>query len=114
MEFAAANSPTPKGRCNHELNFLAWQPWDGPRSLDLPAKARVRLSLQWREPHDPDYFLRPREPDYYRLPLAQMRLVVLRQRDPEGKTKPADTFDVVAPSLFLPERLAHVSNSSVY
>jgi hypothetical protein len=114
MEFAAANTPTPKGRWNHELNFLAWQPWDGPRSLDLPAKARVRLSLQWREPHDPDYFLRPREPDYYRLPLAQLRLVVLRQRDPEGKTKPADTFDVVARSLFLPERLAHVSNSSVY
>jgi hypothetical protein len=114
MEFAAPTAATPKGRWNHELNFLAWQPWNGERVLDLPAKARVRLSLQWREPHDPDYFLRPREPDFYRQPLAQLRLTVLRQRDPDGKVLPADSFDVVARSLFLPERLAHVSHSSVY
>src|SRR5262249_38750950 len=85
MEFASPTTPLKPGRWSHELNFIAWQPYQGKQALDLPAGARVRVSLQWREPHDPDYFVRVSQRDVYRRPLADLSLTVLRQRDPEGK-----------------------------
>ena len=47
-------------------------------SGELPAKARLRVTVQWREPHEPSFFGDPGDP--YRLnPLAALRLMVLRQ-----------------------------------
>lgn len=114
MEFAPPEAPLRGGRWTHELSFLAWQPWSAEQTLDLPTGATLRLSLQWREPHDPDYFFRPDEPDVYRKPLAALRLVVLRQRDPAGKSLPADDFEVVARSGVLPERLDNFPNCATY
>ncbi|HYT91603.1 MAG TPA: S8 family serine peptidase, partial [Gemmataceae bacterium] len=102
-----------RGRWTNELNFLGWQPFAGPLSPELPAGSRVRCSLQWREPHDKDFFIRPGD-DPYLNPLAKLRLVVLRQRDAEGKTLPADDLEVVTRSSGLPQRLDNQPNSSTY
>src|SRR5262249_52336139 len=101
------------GRWSNEVNFLAWQPYQGDAKPELPEKARLRVTLQWREPHDPDYFL-PEEGDPYRQPLASMRVQLLRQRDPEAKKLPGDSFELIARSTGLPERLEHLPGSSVY
>jgi hypothetical protein len=108
MEFIAWSTSLPPGDWTRDLAFLAWQPFAGPRTPDVPAKTRLRVSLQWSEPHDPDYYARPGEEDYYLQPLARLRFVVLRQRDPAGKTMPADAFEVVARS---PERAVRLQNS---
>lgn len=123
MEFAAAESPPRKGLWTRELNFLGWQSHGKAPSADLPAKTRLRLSMQWREPHDPDYQPRPGEPDEYLYPLARLRLVLLRQRDPDGKKLPADDLEVVAysndfssspPRLWPTQRLLNQSTFAVY
>jgi hypothetical protein len=114
LQFAEPGTPLPKGRWTSELNLLAWQPYQGEAQPDLPDKAHLRATLQWREPHDPDYYVRPGEDDPYLRPLAMLRLVLLRQRDPEGKVAPADAFDVVARTTGLPMRLAHLPGSALY
>jgi hypothetical protein len=112
MEFSAADKPLPKDRWTSELNFLSWQPVKGEKTLDIPAKTRIRVSIQWREPHDPDVAKDADDP--YRTPLATLRLVLLRQLDPAGKTRPADDLEVVGQSVGLPQRLDNASNSATY
>ncbi|MCS7047281.1 MAG: hypothetical protein NZO58_13060, partial [Gemmataceae bacterium] len=114
MEFAELNGPLPPGSWTSELNFLAWQPHGGPPTANLPENTTLRCSLQWREPHDPDYFLSEGGHDEYRKPLAPLTLVLLRQRDPDGKTVAADMFDLVARSRPLALRLDHQPTGSVY
>lgn len=114
MQFTADDVPLPKGRWSNEVNFLAWQLYQGDAKPELPAKAKVRLTLQWREPHDPDYFLRSDERDEYRKPLAQLRLQLLRQRDPDTKALAADLFELVAHTSALAERIEHLPAGSVY
>jgi hypothetical protein len=111
MEFSPPNSPLPAGVWTPELSFLAWK-HDGT-SASLPAGARLRVSLQWREAHDGRY-LQVGE-DLYREPLARkMRLLVLRQVDPEGKNQPADDMEVVAQSSGLPQRLSQTASGATY
>src|SRR5205823_1438207 len=94
-----------------ELNFLKWLPFaEGGEK----GEARLRLSVQWREPHDPDYFFRPDELDRYRSPLASLLLVVLRQRDPSGKVLPTDDFEPVAVSFSKAQRLDNRPSFSTY
>jgi hypothetical protein len=114
LAFLPPGAPLPAGLWTSDLAFLAWQPYGGPRSPDLPAKTRVRVSVQWTEPHDPDYFFRRGEPDLYLQPLARLRLTVLRQRDPSGKKLPADDFDAVARTAERPQRLDNTPGSSTY
>jgi hypothetical protein len=114
LEFAPPGTPLPAGRWTAELNFLGWQPFEAAATPDLPDGTKVRVSLQWREPHDPSLFFRPGTPDLYRQPLAELRLVILRQRDPQAKTLPADDFEVVARSSGWPQRLANHPASSSY
>ncbi len=114
MEFAPPGYRLPKGQWSTELNFLAWQPYGQARQPDLPAGARVHLSLQWREPHDPDYFAVSGGEDFYRKPLADLRLSLLRQRDPSAQALPADAFDLVAVTSGIPERLEHKPEGSIY
>ncbi len=118
MEFAPE---VPKGArgddaapWSNELAFLSWQPHNHPIQKDLTPGVTLRLTLQWREPHDPDYFLKPGEEDFYRKPLAQLRLLLLRQRDPGAAKLPADAFEVVARSADLPQRLEHMPGGSIY
>lgn len=104
----------PKDRWTSEVNFLAWQPHLDERKPELPEKTKLRLTMQWREPHDPDYYLPAEDDDLYRKPLANLRLQLIRQRDPERKKLPADSFELVARSGDWPERLEHHPNGSVY
>jgi hypothetical protein len=118
MEFAAPDTKLREDRWTRELNFLAWQPFGKGRTLDLPAGARLRVSVQWREPHDPS--LLRRGEDLYRQPLARLRLVLLRQRDPSGKRLPTDDMEEVAHTMGygdrygLPQRLANGPSSATY
>jgi hypothetical protein len=112
MEFAPPEAPLRPKRWTSELNFFGWQPVGGKPVPELPDNAVVRVSVQWREPHDPEY----QEPgaDVYRRPLATLRLVVLRQPDPEGEKRPADDLEVVAWSSGLPQRLDNDPRSATY
>jgi hypothetical protein len=113
MKFTDDDTKLPKDRWSNEINFIGWQPYGGEFKADLPEKARLRVTLQWREPHDPDYY-QPDEIDHYRRPLAELRLQLVRQRDAETKTLPGDSFELVARSMGLPERIEHLPGGSVY
>ena len=47
-------------RWTEELNFIGWEPVNGKAELDLPAKAALRITLQWQEAHDPEFMRRAR------------------------------------------------------
>jgi hypothetical protein len=112
LEFASRANQLRKERWTKELNFLAWQPHGKEVSLDLPAKVKLCLSIQWREAHDPLLFESGN--DSYRRPLANLQLVVLRQRDPSGTRLANDDLEVVARSVGLPQRLENQPNSAIY
>jgi hypothetical protein len=112
MEFAAPRARLKPGRWSPELNFLGWQPFKGKPTGELPEKATVRLTLQWREAHDPAYVQLPEDP--YRLPLANLRILLLRQRDPTGTRLPADEMEVAAYSVGPPLRIQNLPNSATY
>ena len=112
MEFATPNISIRTQRWTRELNFLGWQEGQGDPRAELPAGARVRVSVQWREPHDPEFGQRGE--DIYRMPLAAVRLAILRQRDPSGTKLPADSMEVVALSPLLPHRLENLPGTAVY
>jgi hypothetical protein len=113
MEFADPARPLPDDLWTPELDFLSWQPPRGPAVADIPAGARIRLSLQWREAHDPLYAQTGEDP--YRLPLARnLRLVLLRQLDPTGSRQPSDDLEVVAQSVGLPQRLDASPSAATY
>jgi hypothetical protein len=112
MEFAPPEEPLRPGKWTPELNFLGWQPFGRPQAPELPAGARVRLSVQWTEPHDPEFF-GPGE-DLYRRPLADLRLMVLRQRDPSGTKLPADDLEVTARTLGVPQRIDSRPEGATY
>jgi hypothetical protein len=114
MEFRAVQDPMKAGEphpapWDFSLNFLKWQSADGKQTFELPANTRLRISVQWREAHDSSLTERD-----YRRPLAALRLVLLRQLDPSGKTRPADDFQRIARSLGPPLRIETTPNSAVY
>jgi hypothetical protein len=127
MEFVPPGTRLPEDVWTPELNFLSWRPSpvadapgsprrtpaaNAPASPAVPANARLRVSLQWREAHE-GLYARLGE-DLYREPLARLRLVMLYQPDPTGAARPADDLEIVAQSAGLPQRLDHTANSAVY
>ena len=112
MEFADPRAPLPPGAWDREINFLAWQPSEGKQAKLLPAGTKVRVSLQWYEAHAAEY-ARPGE-DPYRPPLADLRLVVLSQPDPEGLKRPAEDLVVVTESFGLPQRIHNRPDGATY
>ncbi len=85
MEFAPPGQPLPANLWTPELNFLSWRTTAGKGSADIPAGTRLRITVQWREAHDPLYARLGEDP--YREPLARgLRLVLVRQLDPAGDT----------------------------
>lgn len=114
LKFTDDLKPLPMGRRSNDVNFLGWSPYQGDAKPDLPEKTRVRITMQWREPHDPDYYLSAGDEDHYRKPLANLKLQLIRQRDPEGKALPPDAFDLVKRTAGWPERIEHLPSSSVY
>lgn len=113
MEFDDPQKPLPPERWTSELNFLSWQPAKGKPTDEIPAGARLRISLQWREAHDPLYAQTGEDP--YRQPLARnMRIFLLRQLDPSGKKQPADDMEIVAQSVDAGFRLSATPNAATY
>ena len=112
MEFAEPKTPLAKGQWSHEYDYVKWQAATGEEVLDLPANVKLRLSVQWREAHDP-FYLKIGE-DRYREPLARLRLVLVQQLDPTGQRQPSDDLQVIAESVGLPERLYAQPNSATY
>ncbi len=111
MELNAPDTRLPPGGWTRELNFLGWEA-GGKTGRDLPANARVRISLQWKEAHDPVPVRAGEDP--YREPLNKLRLVLLHQFDPDGKARPADDLSVVAQSAGTPQRLVQAANFATY
>lgn len=111
MEFAPLNTSLSKERWTSELNFLGWQPINATPTAELPQGKRIRISLQWREAHDPSLWT---VGDVYREPLAPLTLLVLRQTDPAGKTRGADELDLVAKTTAPALRLDNAPNSATY
>jgi hypothetical protein len=109
MEFNAPNELLQPERWTPEMNFLAFRPHGGVNTADLPEKARVRITIQWREPHD----WRVAE-DEYREPIVFLGLMLLRQRDPNGDKVSADEMELMARSEGLPERLHIDPNFGIY
>jgi hypothetical protein len=108
MEFESADEPLRPGRWSRELNFLSTHS-DGKEVLDLTAGAKVRISIQWREPHDPMLS----EQDY-RVAVAPLRLQLVKQRDPSGEKYASDELDLIAESEGLPSRLHIEPEFAVY
>src|SRR5262249_20399710 len=112
MEFAAPDIPLHAGRWTAELNFIGWQAGSAAPTPDLPAGTTMRIGLQWREPHDAEFSADP--PDPYRLPLARLSLLFLRQRDPTGRQLPTDALEVVGRSTSVPQRLENEPDAATY
>ncbi|VTS06154.1 S8/S53 family peptidase [Tuwongella immobilis] len=112
MEFAPEAAKLPQDRWSRELNFLGLRGPDGQTSLDLPANARVRITMQWREPVDPTF---PDPNDQaYRRPLADLRMLLLQQRDPKGETVSSDDLSIAGVTLGQPTRLLKLNEATVY
>jgi hypothetical protein len=104
----------------HDLNYLLWQPhpWLQGAATNLyydhlPGKTVVRLTLQWREAHAPEW-KQPDSDDYYRQAISPFRIVVLKQRDPTGQLLPVDTFEVVARSQGWADRVEDHPRYGIY
>jgi len=54
MEFIPPGAPLKPGRWSPELNFLAFRSDRDADAPDLPAGTRLRITIQWREAHDPE------------------------------------------------------------
>jgi hypothetical protein len=113
FEFAPPDTRPPQGLWTTEINFLHWLTANGQRSFDLPAGAKVRLTFQWTEAHDPSVSDIP-GPDLYRVPLADLRLLVLRQRDPSGMKVSNDDFNVIAQTEPLPQLIERHRSWATY
>jgi hypothetical protein len=112
MEFAGPDEKLAQGSWSRELNFLAWRSPDRKVSAELPAGSRIRVTFQWREAHDPTLLATGVDP--YREPLSTFRLLLLRQFDPTGATRPSDDLEVVAQSDGAPRRLDQTPSSATY
>ena len=108
MEFASPDEDLKPARWSRELNFLSVR-GDGKDVLDLVSGSKIRISVQWREPHDPSIA----EVDY-RVPVAPLKLQLVKQRDPNGEKYASDEIDLVAESEGLPSRLHIEPNFAVY
>ena len=106
MEFTGS-STIPAKRWTPELNFFQYAAADGTTVASLPKDLRVRVSVQWREPHNENAFL-PVEPAFL------LRLRLLKQVDPDAKSHATDDFVEVARSLGTPIRLASTNGSGTY
>lgn len=107
MEFAPKMSmPTPFS-WTRELNFLTMIGADGKPTDTLANSAKIRVSVQWREPRDPDTDLTGNAAFPFTLKL-------LRQIDPTGAKTATDEFAVVAQTVGAPTHIQRTFSAGVY
>jgi hypothetical protein len=92
MEFAPAQAPLPLANWSPEMNFLGVQSATGETTPDIPAGAKLRFTMQWREPLDPNLPAADR-------PAYPVVLRVFRQLDPAGAKQPSDEMAEAARSV---------------
>ena len=107
MEFASLDSPLPEGNWTPEMNFMGLRTERGTVSPDLPAGARLRLTMQWREQRDPNI-------PSVDLPTYPLVLRVFRQIDPNGEKRPSDEMVEDARSAGGPYPLVRTPTYVVY
>ncbi|MCE9564804.1 MAG: hypothetical protein K8U57_22450 [Planctomycetes bacterium] len=83
MEFAPPDQKLPPMNWSADMNFVGFQSPTGETVADLPAGAKVRFTIQWREPTDPNF------PTVDR-PSFPVVLRLFRQLDPKGEKIPSD------------------------
>jgi len=109
MEFLQPDEKPRAGRWSTELNFLAFRNPEQRDEPDLPKDARIRVTVQWREPHDPGI-----SEVEYREPIAPLNLRLLHQRDPDAANLATDELEEMARSEGLPDRLHYEANYGIY
>jgi hypothetical protein len=107
MEFATPGSPIPRGGWARDLNFLAARGADGGLSPGLAKDTKVRLTIQWRETHDPTAYGGQDS-------IFPLSLRVFRQLDPEGKVRASDELREVARSAGRPFQVVTEPTFGVY
>ncbi len=107
MEFAAPGAPVGSDEWTNELNFLSVRGPDGTITPNLPAGAKVRLTVQWRETHDPTGYGGSNA-------IFPLTIRVFRQLDPEGKVRASDELREVARPVGGPYRLYAEPSYGVY
>lgn len=107
MEFAAPDTKRAPGTWSPEANFLALVGADGKPTETLPAGSKIRVSVQWREPRDPDTDLTGQAAFPFTLKL-------LRQIDPTGEKVATDEFTVVAQTVGPPTHVQRTFAAGVY
>jgi hypothetical protein len=107
MEFATPALRIPAGEWNRELNFLGTRLPDGTTSAALAAGAKVRLTIQWRETHDPTGYGGQDS-------IFPITLRVFQQLDPEGKVRASDDLKEIARSNGGPYRIYAEPTFGVY
>jgi hypothetical protein len=107
LEFAPSTTALAKNRWTRELNFLKYLPTNGETTPVLPAGTKLRISLQWREPHNRNAYLNSE-------PVYPLRLRLLKQVDPEAQAHSTDDFIEVGRSMGLPVRLLKTPGSGTY
>jgi hypothetical protein len=89
MEFGSQTQALPAGSWTPEMNFLGFQSPTGETVADLPAGAKLRFTMQWREPLDPNF-------PSVEQPVYPAILRIFRQLDPNGEKRPSDEMAEVA------------------
>ena len=107
MEFLGAEQALPAKRWTRELNFLQYKANTAKPTGVVPAGTHLRITVQWREAHNPDVVLTTE-------PVQEIQLRLFRQLDPEGKTYRSDELVEVARSVGIPVRLELTAGSGVY
>lgn len=108
MEFVPPSVALKSDRWSRELNFLSTQA-NGKSTIDMTNGTKVRISIQWREPHDPTL-----DEIDYRTAVAPLKLQLVKQRDPSGEKFASDEIDLIAESEGLPSRLHFEPEFAVY
>lgn len=106
-EFAPPGVPLPKGEWTRELNFLATRADDGAVTPALKAGTKVRLTVQWRETHDPTAYGGT-------AAVFPLTVRVFQQLDPEGKARASDELKEVARPVGGPYRLVAEPTYGIY
>jgi len=107
MEFASGSVPARPDEWTRELNFLATRAADGTVSPALTAATKIRLTVQWRETHDPTAYGGADA-------IFPLTIRVFKQLDPEGKTRASDELREVARPVGGPYRLVSTPTYAVY
>jgi hypothetical protein len=107
MEFAPPGQPLPAGSWTPEMNFLGVQSQTGQKDQTIPAGVRLRFTIQWREPRDPNF-------SGLDVPAKPVVLRVYRQLDPLGSARPSDEMAEAGRSVGGPYPIFRTENFIVY